>query len=221
MFVSHSKDKPGIICEDCYRSLFYGSDSYAKAYKHCVLREAVTPDIGRKICHCKNVEHFDGKGSPINLFPLKDDKQQHLDVNGIGSIQCSLLKLGESVAFAKYKGLQTVLGVESPSSKSRDILKISSKDRKTKEGGPMKTVTGVSVHNPKNREAVSSTTSVATDAAADRDIPLFFRKYAEKYPFGNVHMALRVGPLVIENGVSQYVFPILVYEQICYLMFKD
>jgi hypothetical protein len=50
---------------------------------------------------------------------------------------------------------------------------------------------------------VSNTTSVAKEASADRDIPLFFRKYTEKYPFGNVHMALRVGPLVIENGVSQ------------------
>ncbi|KAL8299181.1 hypothetical protein RB593_009180 [Gaeumannomyces tritici] len=37
---------------------------------------------------------------------------------------------------------------------------------------------------------------------ADDDIPLFFRRFATKYPFGNVHMALRVGPLVIENGVS-------------------
>ncbi|KAJ5326117.1 uncharacterized protein N7506_009219 [Penicillium brevicompactum] len=47
-----------------------------------------------------------------------------------------------------------------------------------------------------------STTSVASEATADEDIPLFFRRYTERYPFGNVHMALRVGPLVIENGVS-------------------
>ena len=41
------------------------------------------------------------------------------------------------------------------------------------------------------------------ESEADEDIPLFFRQFTEKYPFGNVHMALRVGPLVIENGVSQ------------------
>jgi len=28
------------------------------------------------------------------------------------------------------------------------------------------------------------------------------RKFTNKYPFGNVHMALRVGPLIIENGVE-------------------
>ncbi len=44
---------------------------------------------------------------------------------------------------------------------------------------------------------------VATDPAADGDMPLFFRKSAAKDPFANVHMALRVGPLVVENGVAQ------------------
>lgn len=35
------------------------------------------------------------------------------------------------------------------------------------------------------------------------DIPAFFRRWAEKDPFGDMHMALRVGPLVIENGVER------------------
>lgn len=43
----------------------------------------------------------------------------------------------------------------------------------------------------------------AGEAMIDDDIPLFFRRHTEKYPFGNVHMALRVGPLVLENGVSK------------------
>jgi hypothetical protein len=53
------------------------------------------------------------------------------------------------------------------------------------------------------RIPVSSTTNAVTELEANEDIPLFFRQFTEKYPFGNVHMALRVGPLVIENGVSQ------------------
>ncbi|KAM0249758.1 hypothetical protein ACHAP5_002627 [Fusarium lateritium] len=53
-----------------------------------------------------------------------------------------------------------------------------------------------------DRRPASSDVSVAEEAAADNDIPLFFRKSVEKYPYGNVHMALRVGPIVIENGVS-------------------
>lgn len=226
MFVSRGKDKPGIICEDCYRSHHYGSESYAKAYKHCILSNAITPDVGRKICHCSSIKRFDGEGSPVTLFPLKEEDSGHLNVNGIGSIQCSLLKLGESVALAKYKGLQSVVGVKPPSSKSRDLTKLASRNKTKKnatnaspsgesqekgkgqrEAGSkpsaMTMVTGISVHDPEKRDAVSSTTNVTTEAAADRDIPLFFRKYTEKYPFGNVHMALRVGPLVIENGVSQ------------------
>jgi hypothetical protein len=31
----------------------------------------------------------------------------------------------------------------------------------------------------------------------------FARKVAENIPFGNVHMALSIGPVVIENGVPQ------------------
>jgi hypothetical protein len=34
------------------------------------------------------------------------------------------------------------------------------------------------------------------------DVPLILRPIVDKYPFGNVHTALRVGPLLIENGVK-------------------
>ncbi|KAF4341102.1 hypothetical protein FBEOM_4972 [Fusarium beomiforme] len=77
-----------------------------------------------------------------------------------------------------------------------------------KEAGPkggrlkrMKTVQETSL-NATDRSPASTNVSVAEEAAEDGDIPLFFRKYVEKYPYGNVHMALRVGPLVIENGVA-------------------
>jgi hypothetical protein len=66
----------------------------------------------------------------------------------------------------------------------------------------LKTVQQISLHGS-DRSPTSSNVSVAEEAAGDTDIPLFFRGYTEKYPYGNVHMALRVGPIVIENGVSQ------------------
>lgn len=34
------------------------------------------------------------------------------------------------------------------------------------------------------------------------DVPLSLHPIVDKYSFGNVHMALRVGPLLIENGVK-------------------
>jgi hypothetical protein len=246
MFVSARKDtpdRPAIICEDCYRKYYYGDDSYTKAYKHSILREAITPEVGRKVCRCPQVARHDGTGRPIELFPLADGNAAHTNVKGMGSIQCSLLKLGESAALAKYKGLHAVVDARDvktrkadakakPKPKNKDTKVAVKQERGKKEvlkngvvkdslgddgktkmsrngtglagkPSPITLVTGTSAHDPNDREAVSNTTSVAKEASADRDIPLFFRKYTEKYPFGNVHMALRVGPLVIENGVSQ------------------
>ena len=35
----------------------------------------------------------------------------------------------------------------------------------------------------------------------ENDVPSYMRKYTDRYPFGNVHVALQFGPVVIENGV--------------------
>ena len=129
-------------------------------------------------------------------------------------MQCGLLKLPELVALAKYDGMQTVLG----KGKGMDNVKKNSKDKKsdkeiTREGNAkkemrqnrfhLKKVTGASLVDAKERTASSGETIEFEEAEADKDIPFFFRKYTEKYPFGNVHMALRVGPLLVENGVAQ------------------
>jgi hypothetical protein len=42
-----------------------------------------------------------------------------------------------------------------------------------------------------------------TQDGPDQDIPFFLKEITNRYPFGNVHMSLMVGPLVIENGVPQ------------------
>ena len=34
------------------------------------------------------------------------------------------------------------------------------------------------------------------------DVPLFLRLTVDKYPFGNVHMAFRVGPLLVESRMK-------------------
>ncbi|KAB2568772.1 hypothetical protein DBV05_g12549, partial [Lasiodiplodia theobromae] len=48
----------------------------------------------------------------------------------------------------------------------------------------------------------SSTYGVADLERGEEEIPFYLRHYTKKYPFGNVHMALRIGPLTIENGVA-------------------
>ncbi|SPQ20773.1 c9995225-d21e-49de-9587-fd45d7d956d4 [Thermothielavioides terrestris] len=212
-----------VICEDCYRSVHYGDTSFTKSYKHCILAEAITPRISRALCRCKTVRHYDGSGNALALFPVPKGAY-HLDVGGTGTVQCSLLKLGEIVALAKYNGLQSVVGSNGkrlepfklPSSIASNASSSPDKDRASpgEEGSApnkaskqwtfkrLETKTESSLSDSATRVAASGSTTAVTEATADEDIPLFFRRFTSKYPFGNVHMALRVGPLVIENGVA-------------------
>jgi len=218
MFNKLGQAETGTICEDCYRVYCYGQDSFVKAYKHCILAKVITPAASRNICHCATVPHFDNSGRSRSLFPVEIE-EKHLNVDGTGGIQCGILKLGELVALAKYDGIQTVVGVTARR-KLRDIAQVSKPQNEGKKARheakvakvakvsgwrrpQLKTVTGTSLHDAKQRTVTSGATTAATEAEADEDIPFFFRKYTEKYPFGNVHMSLRVGPLVIENGVAQ------------------
>lgn len=197
MFTSSSSSNPSLVCEDCYRLHYYGNEFYQKTYKHCVLRESITPEISRNICHCDKVPHHDPKTwEPLSLFPVSKSAE-HIDAGGFGNMQCGLIKLGEIIAVAKSRGLQSSVGIKPAKRKPQEQKEPSAKK--------VKTVKGVNLHDEK-KGTMSGTTSVVSEAQADEGIPLFFRKFAKKYPFGNVHMALRVGPLVIENGVAQYVF---------------
>ncbi|KAF5613117.1 uncharacterized protein FSUBG_847 [Fusarium subglutinans] len=226
---------PGIICEECYRSHYYGKDPYTKAYKHCILSETITPEVSRKLCACQRIIDASNDESLFPISWLEGHTGYGSDVKG----KCKLLQLGDAVAEAKYLGLQSSVGAKPRSRK--DIEKSNWKARveeqqknrytwsygytssakgdvsdfegeeepKSKnESGPrggrlkrMKTVQQTSLHAD-DRSPTSTSVSVAEEAAEDGDIPLFFRKYVEKYPYGNVHMALRVGPIVIENGVA-------------------
>ncbi|KAM5444216.1 hypothetical protein MferCBS31731_000733 [Microsporum ferrugineum] len=204
MFTAKDPTYPSIICEQCYWLHFYGNERYTKTYKHCILSEAITPVRSRKICRCRDVPHFDSWGHPRSLFPVIKG-ENHLSAGGFGSIQCGILKLGEHVALAKYKGLQTIVGLKANKNRPTTISGVTRTPTKKISGwrpGKLTTVASRGLHNSASRTPSESSTSVATEAQADGDIPLFFRKFTEKYPFGNVHMALRVGPLVIENGVS-------------------
>lgn len=183
----HKQSLESAICEECYRLNYYGDDFYTKRYKHCILSEAITPPISRKICRCHTVLHSDPSGEPRSLFPIEksefpiEKNKDHFDYNLTTNVRCNILKMDGLVALSKYHGLQAMVKPEKRRSSkvSNASLAGSQYGTRTKESYP----TGI--------------------ARTDGDIPLFFRRYTEEYPFGNVHMALRVGPLVIENGVSQ------------------
>ncbi|KAJ4124157.1 hypothetical protein NW768_009511 [Fusarium equiseti] len=230
MFVHEKTDsEPGIVCEGCYRNHYYGKEAYTKAYKHCILSEAITPEMSRKICKCLNLQQDTITGEPQSLFPI-EEIDKHKDT-GNAREKCKLLQLGDMVALAKYHGLQDSVGVKPRSQKDTEKAEKQAKadsrglsalfyknsilnEKKAGESDfeaeeelePKPEVDGLNRRlralKTVQQLGASSNVSVAAEAAGDTDIPLFFRNHTEKNPFGNVHMALRVGPLVIENGVS-------------------
>jgi len=207
-------DKGTTICEECYRESHYGHSGLIKSYKHCILEEVITPSASRVICRCSTIPHFDSSGRSRVLFPVNEE-DQHRSVDE-GGMQCGLLKLGELVAEAKYDGIQTTIKKrirlgeekrmheEEVKKREETQAKIKSKEAAARRGRRnMKTVTRPSLHDAGNKSGTSGKSVSVEGEEADEDIPFFLRKYTERYPFGNVHMALRVGPLIIENGVSK------------------
>lgn len=196
------------ICETCYRDTHYGTDSFVKVCKHSILEDGIHPAASRNICRCSDVPHFDPTGRSRALFPVDELADRHIDVNGLGSLQCGLLKLGDLVADAKYDAMQQNIAPNQKSKKLSQIrrldeIKEDKNDKKReKHRRRLRTTTPQNILNDANRTQ-SGGTQVPDEIEADADIPFFFRKYAERHPFGNVHMAIRLGPLIIENGVAQ------------------
>lgn len=196
------------ICEDCYREKDIGEPAYMKMYKHCILDEIITPHISRKICLCDDVPHRDPHGKSLDLFPVSKDSK-HLKSKIPGTVECGLFKLGEAVAEAKYSGMRTIGTKKKIGQKNRNLAeekryddKQRADETKLNQKQRPKIMTQQSQHAPE-RDATSGTAVGIEEAEADEDIPFFLKRYTEKYPFGNVHMALRIGPVVIENGVAQ------------------
>jgi hypothetical protein len=228
MFVHDKPDSdPGIICEECYQSHYYGREEYTKTYKHCILTESITPEMSRKICSCLGLHQDDTGGKPESLFPI-DDPNRHKNTGIGGGETCKLLQLGNTIALAKYQGLLDSVGAKPRTLRDTEKAAIKAQGYGKKnffvwpQHSAAKTEPGDSDFEEEEElrqkpEAQGSSrrlkafktgsygsgVTVAEEAAADTDMPLFFRGYTEKHPYGNVHMALRVGPIVIENGVSQ------------------
>ncbi|KIN07110.1 hypothetical protein OIDMADRAFT_67317, partial [Oidiodendron maius Zn] len=201
------------MCEDCYREKAVDKPEFVKVYKHSILNEIITPRISRKICLCENVPHYDSQGKNLTLFPVSKDVN-HRKAHMPGMVECGLFKLGEIVAEAKYNGMRIITSRKKQKQKKqmqknkRNLAGERREDNqrvenmKQKQAHRPKTITQQSQQAPE-RATISGTTVAVEEAEAHEDIPFFLRRYTEKYPFGNVHMALRIGPVVIENGVAQ------------------
>ncbi|KAE8152475.1 hypothetical protein BDV25DRAFT_65015 [Aspergillus avenaceus] len=211
------------ICEDCYWSHHYGDVAFVKQYKHCVLSDSIDPKTSGELCQCLGVPHFDKKGHPRALFPLNDDDKHVSHSNGH---KCTILRLPELVACAKYDSLTNTtkadrkkerrysdvpwLGKLVNGSRHKHIAKSSythstegrnrsiALESKVKKGQtPM---SKVQLFN--GAQTISIARELPIVPEANEDIPFFLRQRTENYPFTDVHMALRIGPLVIENSAS-------------------
>ncbi|KAH0551494.1 hypothetical protein GP486_007292 [Trichoglossum hirsutum] len=209
MFKSIGQDAGVTICEDCYRQHHYGDDRFLKVYKHCILRDSVDREHSRRICHCSTVPHIDSDGRSRSLFPV-DEKDQHRGAKS-KAMRCGLLNLNTLVAEAKYQGMLSEHEKHTDLSEQKRIIKAEEQKRRDLEaakkrmGTALKVTQQASLIDPSNRTAAAGMSAALEEDEADEDVPFFLRKFANRYPFGNIHMALRVGPLIIENGVEQYV----------------
>ncbi|KAI1111526.1 hypothetical protein F5Y14DRAFT_424848 [Nemania sp. NC0429] len=208
MYRRQEKDRRAeeVICEDCYRDKFSASTEFLKIYKHCILRTAISPQASRQICYCDEVPHRDTDGKPLGLFPVDKDAQ-HLKASGPGLVECGLLKLPEIVAEAKYEGMQTLASnnkgkVKGLADEKRDAAERRAIESKKLLRQQQRKIVTQQSQNAWNRTKETGTAVAVAESEADEDVPFFLKRYTENYPFGNVHMALRLGPLVLENGVA-------------------
>lgn len=177
------------ICENCYYTSAHPRKHLTKKYKHSIIQETITPERSRKICRCSSVPRADKNGVPSTLFPV-DPKALHRGSPNKGTIKCGLLTLNERIAEAKYESQMSL------ADKRRELDEI------------RKEAAGEKESNRRNSN-VDSPVQLIRDGGAlydeyhDEDIPLHIKRYTDRYPFGNVHVSLMVGPLIIENGAKK------------------
>ena len=152
-----------------------------KLEKRCILREVVTPTRSRQICTCENGQP-DGNGN---------EEDSHFAIDGGHPHQrnCPILKLKRLHEHAKRQELRdnttqnphlSAQGGERPGSAASTQVNKSHQDKR-RGGGSAQVRKG------------------AVDKAA--------RLLPPPVEFGNVHMMLMVGTIIIENGVLKYGCP--------------
>jgi hypothetical protein len=197
------------ICESCYWENHYGSDRYVKMYKHCILRHAISKNDSQMICHCSTVRHIDPDGIRRNLFPV-DAKDRHRGMTQNNIMKCGLLHLGTLVAEAKYQGMlsnhekRVSLGDQKHIHEAWEVQQRRETAKAARAVGPhLKVYEQPSLVDTSDRMAEAGRSTALEESRADENVPFFLREFVNKFPFGNVHMALRIGPLVIENGARR------------------
>jgi len=174
-----------ILCEECARKNVHSTRHLEKIQKQCVLAGSVTPAQSREICHCSDVSSEKETLFPIELL----DYPKHCS-------SCDLLTL---------KGLHNLAKPKELTKEKEKLHTETTEDNRTK---PNKPSPGGLGHKLMRQVTTASTAVLAQSeqilaSIKKQLIKRGVRPAIERVPFGNVHMALMVGTLVIEIGVPQ------------------
>lgn len=208
-------------CESCYREGKHPKSHLVKFYKRSCLPEVLTPSIASAICKCsavtasKNIEE---------LFPVNKE-DAHLDNCGLLVLgqSIALAKAQSVLSGLGHRKLRKQIVSASVRTKTHGSR--AQKLRKQATPAPVQTKTtplsssknnamrNVSPSSSSNGTIVEDKTPLDAKAAQeaisnssiihkrDRDVPTALKPIIDRFAFGNTHMALTFGPLVIENGV--------------------
>ncbi|KAM5353712.1 hypothetical protein ACJ41O_000362 [Fusarium nematophilum] len=196
------------ICETCYRASHYGQVRFLKKYKQCCLTSAITAPVSRKLCGCGSVRRRDNDGRLRCLWPIDPelDKGEHIK-GGKGRASCGLYHVTDLYAEAKYATTRSKIEADDTlvQMKRRE-------DQEAERAGLIKTVK----KRPTKLQHVNEDSipefgySYGFSTRTPEAIPLYLRSTIDTYPYGNVHMALRFGPIIIENGVANTMGGVLI-----------
>ena len=202
-------DRKDSICETCFRESDprHPQSHMTKFYKHLILRDIITPRVSQQICVCNPSSGPVSMARSGSLFPINKDFP-HRGKGKKRVLRCGLLLLSDKVMEAKYQG--TISKIEKgqknvqKNSQTKKDDQTTDKSRSRRRGIRRR----VRPKNPPKADPQAKTeektmSDVEDEQQADKDIPFLYRNIARRYPFGNVHVALMFGPLMIENGVPE------------------
>ena len=197
------------ICETCFRESdpLHPQSHMTKLYKHLILRNIITPQISRQICVCNLSSAGGSMARNGSLFPINKDFP-HRGKGQTRVLRCGLLLLSDKVMEAKYEG--TVSKIEKRKRRMQTKTQTKEDNQKTassklRRRGVRRKVAAKNpqIADPQGKTEEKTMSDVEEEQRADKEIPFLYRKIARRYPFGNVHVALMFGPLIIENGVPE------------------
>ncbi|KAF0639489.1 hypothetical protein FPSE5266_05980 [Fusarium pseudograminearum] len=162
-----------------------------------IIRGSLTPEMSRGLCYCSTVRRRDAHGRSRSLWPIDPvaDEGNHIQ-GGLGRVGCGLYKVTDLLAEAKYSSTRPLSG------KNESLLKLRQKDLASEEvprpAGALRNDAPRPEHDETSRPEYGYSDGSRT--SQPKGIPSYLRSKIGDNPLGNVHMAVRFGPLIIENG---------------------